>query len=198
MKPPDHPASPDQANAGSDNLARLAIEAHPEPGGVRVRPCGEIDLATVDRIRRQLDQCVAAGHKRVVLDLRDVTFMDSTGLHLILQSDAAARTAEWELRLIQGPARIRARRRARRPALRRSAPTPYSDSAPRASRPTRRRPPDLTSPAAAHAHPLSVLSGPALPGPNWGPKLSETASSWEPRNRSSKRNRNPATGGRQG
>jgi hypothetical protein len=87
MKPPDHPASPDQANAGSDNLARLAIEAHPEPGGVRVRPCGEIDLATVDRIRRQLDQCVAAGHKRVVLDLRDVTFMDSTGLHLILQSE---------------------------------------------------------------------------------------------------------------
>jgi anti-anti-sigma factor len=108
MKPPDHRASPHQANTpGSHNLdgtAGLAIEAHPEPGGVRVRPRGEIDLATVENLCRHIDQCVAAGPKHVVLDLRDVTFMDSTGLHLILDTAAAARAAEWELRLIPGPA----------------------------------------------------------------------------------------------
>ena len=64
-----------------DGEARLAIKTDAEPGGVRVRPRGEIDLATVDSIRRHIDQCVAAGNERVVLDLRDVTFMDSTGLH---------------------------------------------------------------------------------------------------------------------
>jgi anti-sigma B factor antagonist len=110
MKLPDHLASRHRANtAGShdlDGAARLAIEAHPEPGGVRVRPRGDIDLATVDSLRRHIDRCVAAGNKRVVLDLRDVTFMDSTGLHLILETDAAARAAEWELRLIQGPAHV--------------------------------------------------------------------------------------------
>jgi anti-sigma B factor antagonist len=110
MRPPDHLASPDPGNTpGSHNLdgtAGLAIDAHPEPEDVRVRPCGEIDLATVDSLRRQLDQCVAAGHKHVVLDLRDVTLMDSTGLHLILETAAAARAAEWELRLIPGPARV--------------------------------------------------------------------------------------------
>jgi anti-anti-sigma factor len=84
-----------------DGAARLAINADPQPGGVRVRPRGEICLATVDRIRRYIDQCVAAGWKRVVLDLHDVTFIDSTGLHLILEIDAAARAAEWELRLIE-------------------------------------------------------------------------------------------------
>jgi len=73
---------------------------------VRVRPRGEIDLGTVDSLRRHIDRCVAADCNRVVLDLRDVTFMDSTGLHLILETDAAARAAEWELRLIQGPARV--------------------------------------------------------------------------------------------
>jgi len=103
-------ASRHQANtSGShdrDGPARLAIEAHPEPGGVRVRPRGEIDLGTVDSLRRHIDRCVAADCNRVVLDLRDVTFMDSTGLHLILETDAAARAAEWELRLIQGPARV--------------------------------------------------------------------------------------------
>jgi anti-sigma B factor antagonist len=110
MKPPDHLASPDPGNTpGShnrDGTASLAIEAHPEPGGVRVRPCGDIDLATVDSLRRHIDQCVAAGPKHVVLDLRDVTFMDSTGLHLILETDAAARAAEWELQLIPGPAHV--------------------------------------------------------------------------------------------
>ena len=73
---------------------------------MRVRPRGEIDLAAVDRLRRHIDQCVTAGNTRVVLVLRDVTFMDSTGLHLILETDAAARQAEWELQLIQGPARV--------------------------------------------------------------------------------------------
>jgi anti-sigma B factor antagonist len=110
MKLPDHLASRHRANTpGShdlDGAAGLAIEAHPEPGGVRVRPRGEIDLGTVDSLRRHIDRCVAAGNKRVVLDLRDVTFMDSTGLHLILETDAAARAAAWELRLIQGPARV--------------------------------------------------------------------------------------------
>jgi anti-sigma B factor antagonist len=89
-----------------DGAAGLAIKTHPEPGGVRVCPRGEIDLATVDCIRRHIDQCVADGCKRVVLDLRDVTFMDSTGLHLILETAAAARAAEWELRLIEGPVRV--------------------------------------------------------------------------------------------
>jgi anti-sigma B factor antagonist len=89
-----------------DGAARLAINADPQPGGVRVRPRGEIDLATVDGIRRYIDQWVTAGCKRVVLDLRDVTFIDSTGLHLILETDAAARAAEWELRLIEGSARV--------------------------------------------------------------------------------------------
>jgi len=109
MTPPRDLASRHQTNTPSHDLegaARLAIEAHPEAGGVRVRPRGEVDLGTVDTLRHHIDRCVAAGHKRVVLDLRDVTFMDSTGLHLILETDAAARAAEWELRLIQGPARV--------------------------------------------------------------------------------------------
>jgi anti-anti-sigma factor len=94
------------ATHGPDVPPPFQIDAESAPKGVRVRPLGEIDLDTVDSIRRKIDDYVAAGCKRVVLDLRAVTFMDSTGVHLILETDAAARTSGWELLLIEGPASV--------------------------------------------------------------------------------------------
>jgi anti-anti-sigma factor len=83
--------------------APLQVEAKPGPRGMRVRPLGEIDLSTVGGLRSKIDECVAAGWERVVLDLRGVTFMDCTGLHLVLDADAAARAAGWELVIVEGP-----------------------------------------------------------------------------------------------
>jgi anti-sigma B factor antagonist len=60
-------------------------------------------MATVARVQSVIDECVADGCERVVLDLRGVTFMDSSGLHLVVDADAAARSAGWELLLIAGP-----------------------------------------------------------------------------------------------
>jgi anti-sigma B factor antagonist len=88
---------------GPDVAARFQVDAQPEPWGVHVCPIGEIDLATVDNIRRKIDECAAAGCERLVLDLRGVTFMDSTGLHLVLETHAAAREEGWELLVVEGP-----------------------------------------------------------------------------------------------
>jgi anti-sigma B factor antagonist len=81
----------------------LQIDAEPEPRGVRIRLRGEVDLAGVDDIRGKIDEYLAAGCQRVVLDLRGVTFLDSSGVHLILDTDATARAAGWQLLLIEGP-----------------------------------------------------------------------------------------------
>jgi anti-sigma B factor antagonist len=85
-----------------DGAARFQVDVQPEPRGARVRPVGEIDLATVDRVRRKIGELITAGCERIVLDLRGVTFMDSTGLHLGLDADAAARAGGWELLIIEG------------------------------------------------------------------------------------------------
>jgi anti-anti-sigma factor len=73
---------------------------------VRVCPFGEVDIGTVGQIREQLENATASGAKHVVLDLGGVTFMDSTGLHLVLEADAASRAQPWEFRLIGGPADV--------------------------------------------------------------------------------------------
>jgi anti-sigma B factor antagonist len=86
--------------------APLWIHAEPERWGVRLCPYGELDLATIGRLRSKLDQYIAAGCERVVLDLRGLSFLDCTGVHLALDADAAARAAGWELVLIEGPAHV--------------------------------------------------------------------------------------------
>ena len=73
---------------------------------VRVCAFGEVDTGTVGQLREQLENVTASGAKRVVLDLRGVPFLDSTGLHLVLEADAASRAQGWEFRLIGGPADV--------------------------------------------------------------------------------------------
>ncbi|MBQ7656509.1 MAG: anti-sigma factor antagonist [Clostridia bacterium] len=52
---------------------------------VTARVTGELDHYSAQTIRRELDALIAEpGVKRLVLDLRDMTFMDSSGIGVIL------------------------------------------------------------------------------------------------------------------
>jgi anti-anti-sigma factor len=79
------------------------VEVRPERDAVRLCPSGEVDIATVDRLREELQELKSAGFKRVILDLRQATFLDSAGLHLVLEADAASRADGWDFAVIQGP-----------------------------------------------------------------------------------------------
>ena len=56
---------------------------------VAVELRGDIDIASLTVFGEALDRCRAAGGRRLVLDMRGVTFMDSQGLHMLLATDAA-------------------------------------------------------------------------------------------------------------
>jgi anti-anti-sigma factor len=66
-------------------------DVEPERGSVRLTPHGELDVATVPEVERRLRELCESGFDHVVLDLRELTFMDSTGLRLVMREDAAAR-----------------------------------------------------------------------------------------------------------
>jgi anti-sigma B factor antagonist len=69
---------------------------------VWVRPVGELDLDTAP----QLEEAIAALAEdcpRLVLDLRGLTFMDSTGLRLVIRWDAAARRDGFDFAIVPGP-----------------------------------------------------------------------------------------------
>jgi anti-anti-sigma factor len=77
-------------------------DVEPANGQVRLIPRGEIDLASVDQLEARLRELREDGFDHLVLDLRQVTFMDSTGLRLILTWDDTARQDGLDFRLIAG------------------------------------------------------------------------------------------------
>lgn len=48
-----------------------------------VRVEGEVDLHTVPRLHDRLVELIHAGHYRLIVDLEDVAFLDSTGLGVL-------------------------------------------------------------------------------------------------------------------
>jgi anti-anti-sigma factor len=101
LRPAESPA-----DSQSGDLAPFRVVVREDRDVTRISPSGEVDIGTVGRIREQLDNATASGARRVVLDLRAVTFLDSSGLHLVLEADAASRAQGWEFKLIGGPAHV--------------------------------------------------------------------------------------------
>ena len=74
----------------------LEITESVEPHGVRLIVSGELDVAVADRLQQSLDALADAGEP-VVLDLAELTFIDSSGLNVIVTAHKRAQQAEWEL-----------------------------------------------------------------------------------------------------
>lgn len=70
---------------------------------MRVAPGGELDLANAATLQAQLDELRGAGFQHVMLDLRELTFIDSSAVRLILREDRLARSAGRRFSLIKGP-----------------------------------------------------------------------------------------------
>jgi anti-sigma B factor antagonist len=73
--------------------------------GLIVSPRGEIDLATVDLVREAVERDLEPGED-VVLDLREVGFMDTSGLRYVLELHKRATSDGFGLRIVRGPAAI--------------------------------------------------------------------------------------------
>jgi anti-anti-sigma factor len=100
------PRSSAYASASDGNATSHPVRVYIEAGGdvARVCPAGDLDLGSVGAVRKRIDAMAAAGFSRVVLDLRELTFLDATGLRLAFETQARARDDGWDFALIEGPA----------------------------------------------------------------------------------------------
>lgn len=81
------------------------IDVEERESSALVRLSGEIDLAAVEAIETELLP-LEDRFQTIVLDLRGVTFLDSTGLRAIVSADARARNNGFELKIIRGPEQV--------------------------------------------------------------------------------------------
>ena len=78
----------------------FTVAVREEPGGVRVTPRGELDVATQAELRAALEQHV--GGVAVTLDLTYLRFLDTSGLRLILETAESARRDGREFWVLPG------------------------------------------------------------------------------------------------
>jgi anti-sigma B factor antagonist len=82
--------------------ATLTIDVSLGPDYVRVTIAGELDLSTVPEFDRALDRIDLTTVKRLVIDLCGVTFMDSTGLHAVIQRHRSVQANGYQLIVRRG------------------------------------------------------------------------------------------------
>jgi anti-anti-sigma factor len=92
---------------GPDDAMRAAaafrVDVAREGGGMRITPVGEVDSATIGHVRESVEEALAAGVGRVILDFRETTFLDSTGLHLAIDAADGALLNGTDFAIIAGP-----------------------------------------------------------------------------------------------
>ncbi len=69
----------------------FTVERQLSNGTARIRVRGELDMETGPRLDEEIRDVEAQQPTVLVLDLRDVSFFDSTGLQLVLDADVRAR-----------------------------------------------------------------------------------------------------------
>jgi anti-anti-sigma factor len=84
-------------------MSRLTWEAHRDDGMVRLALAGEFDLSNASQVEDALKEVEEERPSLLVIDLRDLTFMDSTGLRVMVSADARARDDSRRLVVVQGP-----------------------------------------------------------------------------------------------
>src|SRR4051794_10571836 len=79
------------------------VEIRPDRDRVFVVPHGELDLATVGNVAEEVDALVERGFDSIVVDLRETSFIDATGVCLLLRQ--SART-DARIAVIDGPREV--------------------------------------------------------------------------------------------
>ena len=112
----DRPSSDDECRVPSARTAELSelkpfvVEVQRREHVTIVQPRGELDLATAETLRSTLEAAIADTQRaaldgmengaRLVLDLRGLSFIDSTGLHLLVALDQRAERDGFQLMLL--------------------------------------------------------------------------------------------------
>jgi anti-anti-sigma factor len=91
------------ATATEFEWREFRCEVVPERETIRVRLVGELDLATAGQVAAAVAELRAAGFASLVLDLSELTFLDSSGIRVIVEAQQAAERDRVSFTVVPGP-----------------------------------------------------------------------------------------------
>ena len=84
-------------------MSMLDLTTETDGATIRLALQGELDIANAATVEQELLRIELKRPATIVLDLRELAFMDSTGLRIILAGDARAREHGRRLVIVRGP-----------------------------------------------------------------------------------------------
>lgn len=81
-------------------MADLEVSVTEERGIWVVTVVGDVDVSNAAKLRDALDRVLANGESRLIVDLREVSFMDSTGLGILVGRLKVVRARRGSMRLV--------------------------------------------------------------------------------------------------
>jgi anti-anti-sigma factor len=84
----------------------LELRTEQDQGAPRLVVSGELDLASAEQLDAGLKQLESSEPDLIVLDLRELEFMDSTGLRTVIAADARARERGGRLVVVRAPEEV--------------------------------------------------------------------------------------------
>ncbi len=84
----------------------LEVEAREEDGVPVLALFGELDISQTAQVEHELRSLERQRPAALVLDLSGLTFLDSSGLRLILEADQRSQRSGRRLAIIPGPERV--------------------------------------------------------------------------------------------
>jgi anti-sigma B factor antagonist len=87
-------------------MTALELTTSEREGGAQIALSGELDIATAPRLEEEVRRLEGEGRKLIVVDLRGLQFMDSSGLRALLSADTRARERGARLVIVRGDERI--------------------------------------------------------------------------------------------
>ncbi len=82
------------------------IELSVADGSALLNLEGQLDISCGDRFIACLREARDAEPRALIVDMREVTFIDSTGLSLLLKADGLARQNQFDLHIVRSPTEI--------------------------------------------------------------------------------------------
>jgi anti-anti-sigma factor len=78
----------------------FVVERHDSGSEITVSVAGELDLNSADRLGRYIAEQLPNGVSTLVLDLRELTFIDSSGLRFLIELHNRSQQQSWQLQLL--------------------------------------------------------------------------------------------------
>lgn len=82
------------------------VERRDDPEAVVIAVSGELDLASSPALEQELEREAGSTARLLVVDLRRLEFMDSTGLSVLVRAHQRAAEAERRFVVVKGPPQV--------------------------------------------------------------------------------------------